>query len=234
MNLQPQWQRFDNATAQADALAAMIVTGLRAATAAGREASIVVPGGRSPAPLFERLAMAALPWQRVHVTLSDERWVPASDAASNESLVRRLLLQHAAVAAQFTGLRNSAAQAQSGLAGCWQSLQQLPRPFDVVVLGMGEDGHFASLFPGNENLLPALDAAQAPGAVAMQAPLEPRDRISLNLAALLDSRRILLLISGATKAAIIEQALQPGPVTALPVRALLQQQRVPVTICWSP
>jgi 6-phosphogluconolactonase len=226
--------RFADATAQTAALAADVIARLGAGLAAGREVSLAVPGGRSPVALFERLAQAPLAWQRVWVTLGDERWVDAGDAASNERLVREHLLRNAAGAARFVGLKNDARDPRSGAQASWSALGPVPRPFELVVLGMGEDGHFASLFPESPGSAVALDATQPPACVAMVAPVPPRPRLSLNLAALLNARAVALLISGAAKWSVYERARQPGAVTELPVRALLQQQRVPVTVYWSP
>jgi 6-phosphogluconolactonase len=226
--------RFADAATQTEALATDVIRRLGAGLAAGGEVSLAVPGGRSPVALFERLSKAALDWRRVWVTLGDERWVSADNAASNEQLVREHLLRDAASAARFVGLKNDAEDPRSGAQASWSALSVVPRPFEQVVLGMGEDGHFASLFPGSPGSAVALDAAQPPACVAMVAPVPPRSRLSLNLAALLNARSIALLIAGAAKWSVYERARQPGSASELPVRALLQQQRVPVTVYWSP
>jgi 6-phosphogluconolactonase len=226
--------RFGNAAALTDALAAEIIAQLQSALTAGRTASLVVPGGRSPVALFERLSREALLWQRVWITLSDERWVDVDSPASNERLVREHLLRNAAATAHFIGLKNDAADPRSGAQASWAALEPVPRSFDTVLLGMGEDGHFASLFPDSPGSAVALDPTQPPGCVAMVAPVPPRARISLNLSALLRARRIALLISGNVKWSVYERAQLRGPVVELPVRALLSQQRVPVSVYWSP
>jgi 6-phosphogluconolactonase len=171
---------------------------------------------------------------KVWVTLVDERWVDASNEASNERLVRETLLQNQAVKARFIGLKNAADSAQAGVEWCWKTLSTIARPFDVVMLGMGDDGHTASLFPTNEHLRPALTLTEPAGCVAMQAPVEPHDRISLNLSAILDARRIVVLIQGETKWTVYQRARSAGAITELPIRAVLQQQLVPVDIFWSP
>ena len=103
-----------------------------------------------------------------------------------------------------------------------------------MLLGMGDDGHVASLFPDSPGLAVALDPGRPPGCVAMTAPVPPRERLSLNLRALLDSRRIAIVITGAEKWATYERARLRGPAVDMPVRALLQQQNVPVAVYWSP
>lgn len=233
MTFQPEIHRHADFDALAQSLSAWTQALLSAGIATRGQASLVVPGGRTPAPWFDLLSQADLAWERVRVTLSDERWVDAGNTASNERLVRERLLRGKAAAALFAGLRNGAATAAEGAREAWQSLQALQRPFDVVVLGMGEDGHFASLFPGDVASLHGLDATLSPGCVAVQAPAEPRERISLNLAALLQARHLALLVTGARKLALIDEQ-QHGAGEALPVRALLQQRVAPLSVWWSP
>ena len=226
--------RFANAAAMTEALALDITGALQDGLAAGRGASLAVPGGRSPVALFERLSGAELDWDDVWVTLSDERWVDATSASSNEKLVRDHLLRDLAAEANFVGLKNAAAQARAGAHASWSSVAEIPRPFDFMLLGMGEDGHVASLFPNSPGLAVALDPTQPPGCVAMTAPVPPRERLSLNLRALLDSRRIAILITGKAKWATYERARVRGPASDMPVRALLQQQNVTVSVYWAP
>jgi 6-phosphogluconolactonase len=227
-------QRFADVAALIEALAADVVASLQAGVRSGRGASLVVAGGRSPVPLFERLSAMPLDWQRVWVTLTDERWVDSSSSDSNERLVREHLLRNAAASAHLVGMKNSAPDPHAGAAASWSGIAGLPRPFDHVLLGMGDDGHAASLFPDSPELALALDERQPPGCVGMVAPSPPRARLTLNLSALLDSQRIALLIVGAGKWATYERALLSGPVAQMPVRALLRQQRVPMSVYWAP
>jgi len=229
-----QEHRFANAAALFEALAESISASLQSALAAGRGASLAVPGGHTPVPLFKLLSSAPLDWSNVWVTLTDERWVDAASPHSNEHLVRTHLLRHAAAAAQLVGLKNPAADPQSGAASSWSSVASVPRPFDFMLLGMGDDGHCASLFPHAPGLAAALDPSQPPGCVAMQAPVAPHARLSLNLRALLDSRQIALLIVGEEKWATLQRARRHGPAADMPVRALMQQQNVPVSVYWAP
>jgi 6-phosphogluconolactonase len=227
-------RRFPNAAAMTEALGDDIVSALQSALGSGRGASLVVPGGHTPLALFERLSNADLDWPNVWITLTDERWVDVTSPASNERLVREHLLRKAAASANFVALKNDAHEPASGADAAWSALADLPRPFDFVLLGMGDDGHMASLFPDSPGLATAMDLSQPPHCVGMTASAPPRARLSLNLRALLDARRIGLLIAGEGKLATFERARTRGPVVDMPVRALFAQQNVPVTVYWSP
>ena len=197
-------------------------------------ASLVVSGGRTPAAMFAQLARHSIDWNRVQITLADERWVGAADPASNEALVRSQLMRERAVNAQLIGLKNEAPTPAAGAAAAWRAVGAMPQPFDVVLLGMGDDGHTASLFPGSNGLTAALDTTAAPACVAMQPLAAAHPRLSLNLSALLCARRICIQFSGARKWAVYQQALAEGPSEELPVRSILRQDLVPVDVYWCP
>ncbi len=223
-------RRFDDGASLSAQLAESVAADLTRAVAERGAASLVVSGGRTPVPFFEALAACTLDWSRVSITLADERWVAEDDAASNTALVREHLLRGPAAAATFVPLYDGSADPQSGLASCREALAGLPSPLDVVILGMGGDGHTASLFPDTD--FPDVDDP-APCCVGT-APSEPRARISLTPSRLLDSRRIILHITGPEKWGVLEQACEPGPARALPIRLFLHQQRTPVDVFWSP
>ena len=226
--------RFPDAIALAHALSGEIEVDLGEAIAARGAASLVVSGGRTPKRLYEQLRTEKLDWAKVWVTLADERWVETTSELSNERLVRETLLTGAAAAARFVGLKNPAATPEAGAEWATRALTRAPRPFDVVVLGMGEDGHTASLFPGSLALSRALDPSAPPGCVAVNALAAPHARMSLNLAALLDSRRIILHFEGEAKWQVYLRARAPGAAAELPVRAVLHQKETPVDVFWSP
>jgi 6-phosphogluconolactonase len=227
-------QRFAALDEAAHALGEEVASALRSGLAQRSTASLVVPGGRTPVPLFHVLREMQLDWSAVHVTLTDERWVPADHASSNTGLVRRELLQGRAQAAQFHGFNTAATAAEDAAAAVWQSLALVPRPFDAVVLGMGDDGHIASLFPHSQGLSAALDPVAPPACVAMRAPTEPLSRMSLNLAALLQTRRLFLFITGAHKRELLLTAAQRTDQALLPVAALLAQRLPMPEVYWSP
>jgi 6-phosphogluconolactonase len=234
MNSEPPVQRYADAETLARELAGQIAKRLAAAIDARGRASLVVSGGQSPVRLFEILRTQTLDWARVCIALADERWVDAKDAGSNERLVRDHLLKDQAVSARFLGLKNGAPTPDLGAVSAWETFARVPRPFDAVVLGMGDDGHTASLFPGSPNLPSALNPAAAAGCVGMWSPVAPHPRLSLNLTALLDSRRVALLLTGDSKWRTFTAATAPGPEQDMPIRAVLRQSRTPVDVLWSP
>ena len=226
--------RFPDRQALAAALAGEIKVDLEEAIPARGAGSLVVSGGRTPALMFRQLSAEKLDWTRVWVTLADERWVETTAETSNERFVRESLLIGPAAAAHFVGMKNPAPTPEAGADWATRALTRVPHPFDVVVLGMGDDGHTASLFPGSLALARALDPGAPPACVAINALVAPHARVSLNLAALLDARRIVLHIEGDKKWEVYQRARTPGTAAEMPVRAVLQQKEVPVDVYWAP
>lgn len=226
---------FTQCTALAVALAERVAEGLRAGLAARGSATLAVSGGSTPQEFFARLSREKLDWAMVQVTLVDERWVPESNERSNARLVRTTLLQHAAGAAQFIPLYTGAATPEAGLATANARIDALPLPFDAVVLGMGDDGHTASFFPGGDHLSEALDMDGQTRVLPMRAPAAGEPRITLSLSTLLQTRALYLLVSGEKKRDLLADArLGLGAAQHYPVRAVLTQQRVPVAVYWCP
>jgi len=232
----PAWVQqhlFATAVETAQALAAAVAADLNEGLHQRSRASLVVCGGRTPALFQDALSSQSLDWSRVTVSLTDERWVPADHADRNERQVRRHLLQGAAAAAQFIPLVNLGAAPEQHLATLQRALSAMPQPFDAVVLGMGEDGHTASLFPGAPGTAAALDVDR-PERVAFVTPASaPHRRISLTLRALLDARAVMILIQGEGKRAAIEWAAQSEPAT-YPIAAFLKHGKVPVHLYFNP
>jgi 6-phosphogluconolactonase len=230
----PPATKFADSDALARNLSDQLAANLRIAIAARGLASLVVSGGKSPIKLFELLRVETLDWSRVCIALADERWVDPTDPESNEKLVRDYLLKEAAAAARFIGLKNAAPTPDLGAVSAWETFARVPRPFDAVVLGMGDDGHTASLFPRSPNLASALNPAAVAGCVGMRSPVAPHPRLSLNLSALLDSRRIVLPLGGAQKWKTYCAASGDGPAEEMPIRCVLRQQHTPVEVMWAP
>jgi len=224
--------RFDDPRALAEALGRRVAGDLRAAISERGTASLVISGGSTPRPFFEHLSRQRLDWGKVRVTLADERWVPADHADSNERLARERLLAADAAAATMVGMVNAEATPEAGHRACERALAAIERPFDVVVLGLGEDGHTASLFPGAPELAAGLDPETRRICLAVRPPAAPHPRMSLTLAALLDCRRLVLHITGAVKWDVYRRASEPGPAEELPIRAVLRSGRAEVW--WAP
>lgn len=226
---------FTDCQIQATALAERIAGRLRTALADRGHAVIAVSGGSTPKTFFASLSREKLDWARVQVTLVDERWVPDNDERSNARLVKSLLLQRAASAAQFVPLYTGDDTPEAGLATADARIGALPLPFDAVVLGMGDDGHTASFFPGGDHLAEALDLDGRARVLPMRAPGAGEPRITLSLPTLLETRALYLLVAGEKKRDLLADArLGLGAAQHYPVRAVLTQHRVPVAVYWCP
>ena len=220
---------FDDRHALDRALAADVAATLVSAIAERGSATLVVSGGTTPVGFFELLSHKALPWAQVSVLLADERWVAADDAASNEKLVRQHLLINAARSARFIPLKTADEQPEQAASALDRQLSALGT-FDLVILGMGADGHTASLFPGADTLAVGLDLQSGKQCIAVTPPCAPHRRLSMTLPRLLDSRQIFLHITGDEKRAVLAAALDGGEASALPIAALLAQHKTPLQL----
>ena len=210
-----------------------VATLLRQGVAERGRALLIVSGGSTPVPFFQALARCALDWSAVTITLADERWVPPDHPDSNEALVRAHLLRANAAAAHFVPLYNGAATPVAGVPELEATLAALPWPADAVVLGMGGDGHTASLFPDAPELPYALMDAAPARCLAVASPTPPNvpvPRVSLTRRALLDTRQLIVHLTGEDKLELLHQAMLPGDVAEYPIRAVLQQHDVPCHI----
>jgi 6-phosphogluconolactonase len=192
--------------------------------------SLALSGGSTPRGMFQQLAGITLDWARVDLTLVDERWVGPQDADSNERLLRENLLQGPAASARFMGLKAPGDDIERGAELASQGLATLQQPFTAVVLGMGGDGHTASWFPQAANLTALLDPHGEARFAATEPVTAPHRRLTLTLAAVLNSHHIHLQITGADKRAVLESAVTDSR----PVASILTQTQTPVTIWWAP
>jgi 6-phosphogluconolactonase len=197
------------------------------------KAALAVSGGRTPTRFFEALSAERLPWSDVVVTLVDERWVPEDSPRSNAALVRRHLLQGRAGTASFVSLWRPTETPEPSLPDVARAVADLPLPFAAVVLGMGDDGHTASFFPGGDRLADALDPAGSALVLPMRAPGAGEPRITLTLPPLLAADTLALHIEGDGKLDVLEKAKAGPDVTEMPVRAVLATA-VPLTVFWCP
>jgi 6-phosphogluconolactonase len=230
----PSRRDFADRDQLASALTEAVAADLKAGIASRGAASLAVSGGSTPAMFFAFLSTRTdVPWDKVAITLVDERWVDETSDRSNARLVKANLLKGPAGAARFVPLfQGSTIPDESAIARTNAALNNVPSPFDAVVLGMGNDGHTASFFPGGDTLKDAL--TDEVGALSIRAPGAGEPRVTLSLRRVLDARALYLHIEGEEKARTLERALAAGPVEDMPVRAVLRQDRTPVTIFWSP
>ncbi len=219
---------FESQAAAAEVLARRVAADLAAVIGRRGHAVLAVSGGRSPVPFLQALSAEVLDWSRVSVTLVDERVVAPGHADSNAALVRDHLLQGGAADAGFRPLVSTAANVDAELA---QAAAQWQTP-DVVVLGMGDDGHTASLFPDAANLAAGLDPANPAALLAVVPPEAPHTRISMTLAEILRSGKLYLAIAGDNKRRVLEQASRTLS-AAQPVSHLLQQTENPLHVYWA-
>ncbi len=206
---------------QATGLAALVAGTLRAAIEARGQASLAVPGGTTPAPFLRALSGADLDWAHIRVMPTDERWVAADSPRSNARLLRETLLQGPAAAATLIPLAAPASAPEDALDGL-ASAVAAALPLDVCVLGMGEDMHTASLFPGADRLNDALDPDCPSPILPIRAPAAPEPRITLTAPALLGAAHLHLLIKGRAKLRAFQRAERVGPVAEAPVRLILR------------
>ncbi len=227
---------FENGEDFSTTIAAEIAQSLNDGLAKRGSASLVAAGGTTPGDLYDALSEQDVDWARVSVTLSDERWSTSFADKTTEKLVLSRLIRNRAAPARFIPLRNSHVSPKSGEAFAAVAIGSMPRPFDVVLLGMGQDGHTASLYPHTDGLETALDLSSPALVRAVATPNTERlgERISLTARAILDSRRIIVLLRGNAKLDAYRWAASaPDPIEA-PIRTVLFQSQVPVEVCWAP
>ena len=200
----------------ADNLSQSIAASLSASINLNGYASFVVCGGSSPLPLYDNLSNKDLDWSKVSIFLGDDRVVPSDHQDSNNYLIQLHLLKNNASSASFYPLNDSKI-----------TIKDIRRPFDVVLLGLGNDGHFASLFPAQLNNALAFDAYASPSIIVSDQDLgsPSHKRISMNLSMLIDAKRCILLVPNSEKRKIVDRAYKDNQ---LPLHFLLTQERTKI------
>lgn len=220
-----------------EALQEDVVTALVSALETKPRASLALSGGSSPKDLYNKLSELDLEWGNVDVALVDERWVGIEHAASNEAFIRNSLIKNKATAANLVSMKTTDHTAQLGLREIERRYEALELPFDFTILGMGGDGHTASLFPAAKGLSEALNedcliaAIDAKKSTVTGANVE---RISLSLKGILHSKKIVLLISGQEKLDVYQMAKTNTDKTKMPVSAVLNQSETDIHVYWAP
>lgn len=225
---------FADASALAEGLADAVAAVLKTAIAERGSATIAVSGGSTPKQFFKALSARDLDWSKVTVTLVDERFVPADNPRSNHLLVAENLLCGAAAKARFLPLYRDTATIEEAARLSSTELSSLPAPLDVAILGMGNDGHTASFFPGGDRLAEALSATTPRGVITMEAEGAGETRLTLTFSSLQDAHFLVLHIEGQAKKDTLDKALAAGDENDMPVRAVLRRTATPVDIYWAP
>lgn len=228
------WHEFSSSDALAETLAGTVREALGDAVRRNGRAVIAVSGGRTPAAFFSQLSRQKLAWDKVTVTLVDERFVPTKSPRSNARLVARHLLQNEAASAEFVGLYSDSTSVEEAAERAAQAFTALPEPLDVVVLGMGGDMHTASFFPDANDIEALLEAKDGPAVLPVQAPSAGEPRLTLSLKRLSEARFLALHIEGGDKKETLETALTMPLGPEAPIRAVLEAAATPAHIYWAP
>jgi 6-phosphogluconolactonase len=224
------WCEAATSTDLDTALADHIGAALHKAIKARGEASLAISGGNTPKGFFQLLSHYDLDWQKVTITLVDDRWVDPAHEDSNERLAKENLLQNQAANARWLGLKTADENAQDGLAEASQRIASISKPLTVTVLGMGGDGHTASWFPEATNLQELVDPEGVASLGACDPVTAPHQRITLTLPTVLNSGEIILHIVGNDKREILATAKDKN----YPVAHILEQTQTPLSTWWAP
>ena len=232
--IEAEWWEYDSVDEMADAVAGDVGFIVESAVDARNASLIALPGGTMPQPIFRALAAKKLPWKQLTIIPTDERLVPMDDERSNVRGIAKTFLPNGArvipIVADIPDYKLAGNSADA-------RLQDLPWPPDLVWLGMGEDGHTASLFAGPD-LQDALDAPKARRAVGVMPDPMPQDapvaRVTLTRSAILSARTILISITGDKKRELLEGAIEDGQSSKLPIGRLLAEVDQPIDIHWAP
>ncbi|MBT8343838.1 MAG: 6-phosphogluconolactonase [Sulfurovum sp.] len=206
-----------------EALSQSILTDLQKAIDEKGKASLVVSGGSTPKPLFEKLRKAVFAWDKVFVGLCDERWVDVSQEESNENFVKKYLLQGEAAKANFIGMYEENTDIDTAQKACSKKIKEILSPFDVLILGMGSDAHTASLFPENVKLEEAFDYKNKNFCIGIEPTTAPFIRMSLTLTAILSAKHLYLHFEGEEKIAVYKKAIAGDDRYKMPIRSVLHQ-----------
>jgi 6-phosphogluconolactonase len=232
-NPAPRIEKLKTASALADAVVGLVAASVSQGIQRRGESILVFSGGSTPEIFLPAVGSLPLPWENVSITLSDDRWVDSDSPISNTGMLKRTLLNQAGPSrARYIDLKNSALTAEAGLASTRAALPPLTSRYDLILLGMGNDGHFASLFPGTPDLASLLSESNTDRVAAIPAPTTASphvERISMTLAEIKRSERIVLVLQGEAKLATLKAAWQLADSNIMPVYALGD-----VEVIWCP
>ena len=207
-----------------DSLSLKIIDNLEKAILEKGKASLLVSGGSTPKPLFEKLSTFDIAWEKVKIALCDERWIDKSNKDSNENFVRNSLLTNFASKAEFISMYQENVDIEDAQNICSDIYRKELFPFDVLILGMGNDGHTASLFPNNIKLKEALETFDRL-CICMKPSDAPYERMSLTRAAILSADNIYLHFEGEEKQRIYKKVLEGVNSYEMPISSILNQDK---------
>ncbi|WP_076417934.1 MULTISPECIES: 6-phosphogluconolactonase [Colwelliaceae] len=216
-----------------EALATKVANELNKAITEKGKASLAVSGGSTPKGFFKALSQIDLAWDKVTITLADERWVDFESDASNTRLVHENLLQNNAKAATFFHIKKGELLSDSTLAELNIAAKESLLPLDVLILGMGEDGHTASLFPCSDQIKQGLSLDNTDALMKVVPKTAPNDRITFTFSHLIQSKNIILHVCGESKKTVLAQANAGADFFEMPIRAFLQDQKVTTQVYWA-
>lgn len=232
--IEAEWWEYDDIDELADAVAGDIAFIIESALDARGQALIALPGGKTPEPIFPKLAKAKLNWKHVTIIPTDDRLVPITDPLSNAAMIAKAFLPRGARVMPIT----SEAAADYRMAGkaADARLQELHWPIDLVWLGVGADGHTASIFPGPDldEALNGPKARRALGVMPDPLPAEaPVARVTLSRAAIVSARAITMVLTGQAKRDVLERAIKDGASSTTPIGRVLADAEQAIDIHWS-
>jgi len=231
--IEAEWWEYDSLGELADAVAGDVGFIVESAVDARGASLIAVPGGSTGPAIFGKLTARKLPWRKVTVIPTDDRLVPMDDERSNVRAIGKAFIP---AGARVIPIASDIADYKLAGNSADARLQDFPWPPDLVWLGMGKDGHTASIFPGPD-LQEALDAPRARRAIGvMPDPLPPEApvaRVTLTRAAILSARTVMITITGEEKRSLLEQAIADGQSSRLPIGRVLAEAEQPIDIHWA-
>lgn len=234
------WNIGNNAAELAETLASDVQKQIENCICEQGSAVLALSGGSTPKPFFTALANKPIDWSKVVITLVDERWVDEANELSNAAFMRQHLFKQLPSHAKFAPLYRAAASPDDAFDEVLQKYCQLthsniqqPRTFDIVVLGMGGDGHTASFFPDAPNIDRLVSDDNSSALVSCNSKTTQVPRITWSLGKLLDARFLALHFTGTSKKNVFDTALKQGPLAELPIRSVIFQNKTPLNIYYT-
>jgi 6-phosphogluconolactonase len=227
-----QFKAYTDRPALEESMVSSICLIVNEAIASQGRASLAFSGGSTPKAMFALLSQADLDWEKVTISLVDERWVNNDHDQSNERMFRENILQNKATSATLVGMKSAHDDINTGVSDYQSKLEtKIPLPFDLVVLGMGNDGHTASWFPDAAQLPQAMDVNSEQWVVTTTPASQPTDRITLSIVPVMAAKHVFLHITGDEKKQVLEKGINSEP--CLPIHQSLDLLTQAVDIYWA-